>query len=467
MMMGDTALIIAAGLGSRLDDGTHTPKPLRFVCGMTLLKRAILSAARAGLKRVIVVVGFEKEKIQDYIAQEKWPIAVETIENPDWQKSNGVSVLAAKTIIKNNFVLLMSDHVFAVENLQGLMDSSLQGITAKLAIDRNLKNIFDIDDATKVQTKNHLIQNIGKGLTDFDAVDTGMFLLSPEIFSALQTVYDKKDDVSLSDGIRLLAEEKQMGVYEIKNYWQDVDTPESLQHAEKLIFESCRKPTDGFIAKHINRKFSLMMTRVLIKTKVSADMMTLLTTLVGLLSGYLATFPNQGSYAVAGFLFEVASILDGVDGEMSRIRFSDSKRGQWFDTISDNLTYLVFIVGTFWGVLNQPELGLPEWVSYAAVFGLLWYMLFLFVFILTFTKSGSLLAIQKDFAQSKNSILVWVGNHFGFIVKRDFFATLFFVLALFGKPHWVLTLVALATNSAGVILFFYILKRVHSKHSGV
>ena len=160
--MIETGLIIAAGQGSRLADESEIPKPLRKVAGLPLLERTIKTCIRAGLNKLYIVVGFDKEKIISFIENRSWPIEITSIENPDWQKSNGLSVLAAKDHIKENFILMMSDHVFDKRILEGLCSDPMNELVVKLAVDYKLQQIFDMDDATKVLMENGLMNLNGK-----------------------------------------------------------------------------------------------------------------------------------------------------------------------------------------------------------------------------------------------------------------------------------------------------------------
>lgn len=461
-----TALIIAAGAGSRLADDTHIPKPLRPVLGMPLLQRTILSLARAGLKKIFVVVGFEKDKIISFVNSQKWPVEIVTIVNPDWQKSNGISVLVAQNDIHENFILTMADHVFSLSLAKKICAESLEDVAAKLAVDYHVDTVFDIDDATKVQVVNERIVAIAKNLTSYNAIDTGLFLLSPEIFSILADEKKVKGDCSLSDGIRVLAESGRMGVCDIgKDFWQDVDTKGSLAHAEEMLLTGCRKESDGVVSRHFNRHISLFISKRLVKTKLTANQVTFFTTLVGLCSGYFAAQGSYFTYLLGAFLFKWASILDGVDGEMSKLRLTDSKLGQWLDTLSDNLTYVVFIVATFVGVMRRTDVSVPWFVGGAALFGLAGLILTMFGVLLASTNSGTLIAIQQDFLSGeKDSFLRWLWSKIYFVIKRDFFAAFFLVLAFFNKPHWILALIAVATNVAWIVVLQNHCAKVRQRH---
>jgi len=108
------ALIIAAGKGGRfgglIKDG---PKPLVRLLGLSLISRVILTAKQAGIDEFVVVVGYLGEKIRAKLGDGgKLGVKITYIQNTNWETGNGVSVLKAKELLKEEFVLLMADHIF-------------------------------------------------------------------------------------------------------------------------------------------------------------------------------------------------------------------------------------------------------------------------------------------------------------------------------------------------------------------
>lgn len=448
------ALIIAAGNGSRLKTETDdTPKPLRKVAGVPLLNRVIHLAKKAGITEFVIVVGHQKEKIIKELTDSKLPVKITFVENPDWQKSNGVSVLKAKDELKENFVLLMSDHLFDFKTLEKFSKANLGDNRALLAVDYRIKDVFDLDDATKVEEVGGKIKTIGKTISSYNCIDTGMFLMTPEIFTLLDETYKIKGDTSLSDGIQALSARNQMGTWDIQGaFWQDVDTPEMFKHAEDHLFNACRKSTDGVISRNFNRHVSLFFTRFLVKTPITANMMTFVTFVVGVLSGY---FVSQGTYLsgfLGAFLFKLSSILDGCDGELSKLKYTESKMGQWLDTAGDNLTYIIFIIGVVIGVnrMNDPYVHITGPMT---LIGLFITMAIMFFYIIKKTDSGSLLAIQNDFNANKNSSLfAKIISKVQFMIKRDFFTLVFFFMAAFNQLPLILWSMSIGSNIAWLVL---------------
>lgn len=232
------AVILMAGSGSRLRGSDETfLKPLVEVLGRPLICYTLDALVHAGIKKVNFVVGYQGARMSAAVKQ-LVPAGLESrfIENPDWQKQNGISLLAAAKDLSAPFVLSMSDHLFDKAIVDLLIKSADLGLL-NLAVDRKLASIFDLDDAMKVQTRGNQIVAIGKTLRDYNAIDTGLFVCPPEIFAYLERA-KRNEDCSLADGVRLMAEDNKARAVDIGDaWWQDVDTPQMLQHAEKEISE--------------------------------------------------------------------------------------------------------------------------------------------------------------------------------------------------------------------------------------
>ncbi|MBN2493047.1 MAG: NTP transferase domain-containing protein [Deltaproteobacteria bacterium] len=232
-------VILAAGQGTRLrKDDRELPKPLYPLLGRPLISYVMEAFAEVGVRDFFVVVGFHKEELIPGL-EESLPAgcSLHLVDNPDWAKSNGVSLHKAKGKVEGRFFLSMSDHLFQADMIHRLQSGAAESDTLYLAVDRKLDQVFDMDDATKVRTQAGRITAIDKKLTDFDAVDTGLFICPPGVFSALESVMED-GDCSLSDGVRELGRAGKARVVDIgPALWQDVDTPDMLGNAESLLRE--------------------------------------------------------------------------------------------------------------------------------------------------------------------------------------------------------------------------------------
>jgi 1L-myo-inositol 1-phosphate cytidylyltransferase len=233
MLKTDVAVILAAGLGTRINSiSGFLPKPLVRFEGIPLLEHVMSGAKQAGIKRFVVVIGHQGHMVRRWFANSALSMTPVTwVENSAYHKSNGISLLKARYAIDRPFLLLMSDHIFEPNTAACLLRQPLVKNEVILGVDHKLDCIFDLDDATKVVRMGDYIVSIGKNLQCYDSVDTGMFLCTPAVFDALDAVV-KDGNCSLSDGMQYMASNLRLRAYDIEDaVWQDIDTPAMLDFA--------------------------------------------------------------------------------------------------------------------------------------------------------------------------------------------------------------------------------------------
>ena len=231
-------LSIAAGRGSRLQFRGNS-KPLIPIFGVPLIERVIRSAMEAGIIDFYVVTGYQKEYVTSFLhdLSNRINVSITPIYNENWRKDNGVSVLKGKEFLQEPFLLLMSDHIFDPCMLRELMEVPLPQGEIVLAVDRTINNsLVNLDDVTRVKIKNGKILKIGKGLTDYNGFDTGIFMCTPAIFEALEHSAKKYNNTSLSSGVCILASQERVNATAFRGqFWIDVDDPEAMRKAENIL----------------------------------------------------------------------------------------------------------------------------------------------------------------------------------------------------------------------------------------
>ena len=230
------ALIIAAGYGSRLRAISES-KPLTPVAGVPLLELGVRQAAAAGATRVVVVTGHEAEKVEAALPalaeRAGLPVVAQRVD--DWSKPNGFSVMAGASRIDGDYLLMMADHIFSAAVLQRLASAGASDRGVTLGIDRRVASpLIDPDDATWVQTDGRgFIRAIGKTIPEYDAVDCGAFLATPELAAAIAEAVAAGKAGSLSDGMQRLADQGRAATLDIgEAWWLDVDDPRAHALAE-------------------------------------------------------------------------------------------------------------------------------------------------------------------------------------------------------------------------------------------
>jgi 1L-myo-inositol 1-phosphate cytidylyltransferase len=230
------AVILMAGSGSRLRASNGVlPKPLTPILGRPMISYTIDALAAAGITVVNAVVGFESASLIAGFERLLPPgMELRVINNLEWQKQNGISLLAAANYVNEPFLLTMGDHLFD-ESIVNLLVNTAENDRLHLAVDRKLDSILDLDDAMKVKTRGDQIIAIGKDLISYDAIDTGLFVCPPGIFKYLENA-KRNGDCSLADGVRLMAAAGKARVIDIgPAWWQDIDTPQMLQRAISVL----------------------------------------------------------------------------------------------------------------------------------------------------------------------------------------------------------------------------------------
>ncbi len=417
-------LIIASGQGTRLASKTDL-KPLASLVGMPLIARVILSAKKAGLDDFYVVTGYNGERLRKYLKKfaKKRNIKITCLHNDEWQKENGLSVLRARDAIKENFVLLMSDHIFNEIIIKKLMAQEVEPGEVILAVDKNIDNdLVDKHDATKVLLDGDRILDIGKEVEEYNAYDTGIFLCTPGLFDALEES-TRQGDTSLSGGIRVLAKKGRARFFDIDgNFWIDVDDEARLEQAERcLIGVLLNKTTDGFISRYINRPISRQITKLLVKTRISPNFVSLSCFLVSILGAGFLFLGGYINLLIGVFLAQFSSILDGCDGELARLKFMESEFGGWFDSVLDRYADALLLLGlTFYSYNTYPH---PK----------VWLMLGSLAIIGSLINSYT--AVRYD-----RFIRTYGGSSFR--IGRDLRIFIIFVLGLLNLPGLALILIA-------------------------
>lgn len=231
-------LIIAAGQGKRLK-ARGDSKPLVEVCGRPLIEWVILTVKQAGFKDLVVVTGYNSVKLTNFLNKlsRRENLKIKTVFNDNWEKENGVSVLKAKGHIQDKFILLMADHLFTGDVLSRLKNHPSGNNEIVLVVDFQIKNppYVDLADVTKVWVEAGQIKAIGKHLNDFNAFDTGIFLCTPLLFSALEKS-NQTGNNTLSGGVQILADLGKVGTMDIdSSFWIDIDDETALNKAEHFL----------------------------------------------------------------------------------------------------------------------------------------------------------------------------------------------------------------------------------------
>ncbi|MFV2064345.1 MAG: HAD hydrolase-like protein [Chloroflexota bacterium] len=368
---------MAAGRGTRVN-GSRDCKPLERVGGLALIERTILSASRAGLSEFHVVTGYSADQLETFLAElaGRRGLAITAIHSEGWEAGNAASLLAARHEMTEPFALLMADHVFDEAILTGLLAAPRIDADVVLACDFGVGNSAWIEDAeaTKVQTEGDRIVAIGKDIEPYDAYDSGIFICTPAIFAVVEERI-RAGDASLSAAVGQIASRGRAAAYPVGPYaWIDVDTPHDKAMAEQLLSSQLTKPGDGWVARYLNRPLSRrIFTPLLLRLipGVTPNQVSALS--LGVASGAGLSF-FLGQPLLGGVLVQLASVLDGSDGEIARLKKMETPFGGFLDSIFDRIGDSLILFGMSYfawqAAQNAPFFGV-EWASLVLLVGML------------------------------------------------------------------------------------------------
>ena len=235
-----SALILAAGDGGRLWPRTDAmPKPLLPLAGRPIIAHVLEGLHKAGVRETVMVIGYHGEQLRRTAPQvAPRGMALRFVDNEAFELGNARSLWSARDAIGTPFVLAMADHVIDPAITQALVRGA--GDRARLAVDRAMPDDPRADEATRALLRDGRVADLGKGLRNWNALDTGSFWCTRDVFRTL----DRCDrDGELGAVFAHMARMGRLDAVDVTGErWVDIDTAEDLRLAEGML------EADGLVA---------------------------------------------------------------------------------------------------------------------------------------------------------------------------------------------------------------------------
>jgi phosphatidylglycerophosphate synthase len=238
--------------------------------------------------------------------------------------------------------------------------------------------------------------------------------------------------------------------------WQRILSEEQRESAERKLDSWLVKPTDGIFAR-ANRKISIPISRAIIPYPITPNMVSLFTLGVSFGAGVFLALGGYWNMLTGAVLSWLASVLDGCDGEVARLKLQESDFGCWLETICDYLYYLFIFAGMTIGLArNTGTHGYLVWGG-ALVFGTI-------ASILTTGLQRHRLASgrpeqylglwHKEADNRSSNPFLFLGRHTEFIIRRCFLPYVLLFFALFHIMNWLLIAGAVGANLVWIIALY-------------
>lgn len=216
------------------------------------------------------------------------------------------------------------------------------------------------------------------GLAEIDRVDADLFLTcdSRLVLAAGLVRFTQSGADMLTCGGRTVAVRRGAGTpggarEALPGETLDLTRPAA---AAREILRGTAKASDGVVSRLFNRPVSQRISGLLLHIPgIRPGHLTAVTALFGLLMFAAFLFEGYAGLALGGVLFHVASVVDGVDGEIARATFRDTRAGAVLDTAVDMATNLLFYLGVTIALtrLYGPDQALAGgWCVILGLFGL-------------------------------------------------------------------------------------------------
>lgn len=138
---------------------------------------------------------------------------------------------------------------------------------------------------------------------------------------------------------------------------EPADRPDAV--LETCLIRGLRNPRDGWLDRTVGRRLSAPLTRLLVRTPLSPNAVTVLAILLGVVGGLTLGSPSPFGVAAGMTALLASSVLDCSDGEIARLRFEESRFGHALDLAGDTLVHLAVLGGIARGLVEAGTA--PSW----------------------------------------------------------------------------------------------------------
>lgn len=300
--------------------------PLTQLGGLSLLKRAVLTAQKAGVTSCYVYLDQEREDLKSELLSD-----ARVTSRVVWLHPNAGALPATEP---ENLCLVFSvDTIFRHPLVQELSRWAAPGKTLALAATAGVPALAVMPAARVPEMLAELTQ--GKSLAETTVLASG----------------DK------------------MQIPRARGHFLHHLTPAvALARVEHDLLLSLENPRDGYVDTHLNRKLSRPLTRWLLRTPLTPNQITVLACLISLF-GALCFFPGGYYGPVLGALcLQFSAVLDCCDGEVARVKCMESPLGDWLDIMCDTVGAIAIFLGV--GVAVWQDGALAHALGFAALLAL-------------------------------------------------------------------------------------------------
>ncbi|TXT62116.1 MAG: Bifunctional protein GlmU [Promethearchaeota archaeon] len=257
------AVILAAGEGTRLKPITSSiPKPMIPLAGKPLLEHNLIGLKQAGIKEVLLIVGYKKEIIKSYFGNgmENIGIPISYITQDEYLGTAHATGYAKSFAKDESFLMmygdLLVDPVIFKNSIHNFQKNDVKGLISLLEVENpqnyGIISLNSQNGVEKITEKPAPELNLG------NLANAGVYIFNPLIFEAIErTELSERNEYELTDSMEIMIEELNGPIYGYKireSYWNDIGLPWQILDANNYLLSKLNRDIRGEIEEYVSIK---------------------------------------------------------------------------------------------------------------------------------------------------------------------------------------------------------------------
>lgn len=370
----DTAILLTStGIFDPRGLKSSTKGALRRVGGLTLFERSLLTLQRAGISHILALVGEEEPELRQLVKQDerihaviRWlPIREFPPDNPQtWNTlAEGIQgsclVLSCQMICTPSFVERLCEkgrEGQAVLAMGGPHAGNQQGNPGVVIQPAHLSS----GDSPRVflhDSPDEDEKGLEPGRVPSHTTPAADLIVLPTRLLGISGSWKTPPVSPIRLALEQAAAEGTMQTLATTPLeYVDTRGPDGACMAERTLFQalqSTKGSLDGWVDRYFNRKVSGYLSRLFIRLRLTPNMITILSMVIGLMGASAFALGTHQTGILGALLFQLSVIIDCCDGEVARLTFSESPFGQELDILADNVVHIAIFAGIALGSFIQ------------------------------------------------------------------------------------------------------------------
>ena len=242
------AVILAAGEGQRLRPFTvNKPKAMLSIAGKPILRYVVEALAENGIRQIIIVVGYRREQIFDYLgAGEKFGVDI-VYRTQERQLGTAHALAQAKDVVEDEFLTLPGDNLIQADTIAQFVNIKPNAVL--------VKKVENVSRYGEVTTEGGLVKGIVEKPKEAvgNIVNTGIYAFSREIFNFIDVELDIPDVLN-----KMVVEGNPISAQETDNTWLDVVYPWDMLSLNDAILQQIPPSLGGIVEAGVSLKGTVL-----------------------------------------------------------------------------------------------------------------------------------------------------------------------------------------------------------------